>query len=180
MKKIVIVIIGFLMIVPSVFANELNPRKGFFIGFSLGGGVLDATGIDADGAFLGSLRIGGGLNEKLLLMGETSNAVISNNGVNTGLYSVNFSAQYFVMDTGLFVRPGVGLSYTNTESSSGNVTVITSNDEAGLSLIGATGYEFRLGRSFCLTPEFNYGFARIDGVNFNRFGLSASFMFYFK
>ena len=32
MKKIVIVIIGFLMIVPSVFANELNPRKGFFIG----------------------------------------------------------------------------------------------------------------------------------------------------
>lgn len=157
---------------------EMNARKGFFIGFNLGGGVLDPENVDSEGAFFGGIRIGGGLSEDLILMGETSNSIVDQNNVDYGIYTVNFSAQYFVQETGFFVRPGVGFAVVDAQTNVGPINV--SNTEGGLSLVGNVGYEFRLGKTFALTPEFNYGYARVDGTNFNRYGATLGFTFYFK
>src|ERR1043166_3327784 len=139
MKKRFLIILGLLGCVSStsLFAqgDKYNPRRGFMIGFGLGGGgmSLHQNGSSLNkGAGVGEFRIGGGLNENLILMGESMVFATRDNGVDISVSNLLFSAQYFLVE-GFYVRPGIGIGVGRSTSSSGGFSV-TQETDAGFSM----------------------------------------------
>lgn len=156
----------------------INSRRGFVIGAGIGGGGMHiGSGNDFHkGAVIGGLRVGGGLTERFLIMGEAFSAWTKDSGVHTTISTINFSAQWFCYKN-LYLRPGVGFSMLSTSSTSGKVTT-TFNSDDGVSVIGAVGYEFRLGEVLGLSPEIYYNYDHVNGANVSNYGAVIAAMFY--
>lgn len=153
---------------------ERTSRQGFFIGFDLGGGGVHIGSPAANtGAMLGGLKIGGGFNEKFLLMYEGASAATFRNDEAAG-YASLLSGQFFLTDQ-FYVRPGLGFAVTTYKS--GPSTTTTS--KAGLGLGFATGYEMRLTKRFALSPEAKVDYARTNGHNNTAYGVSVDLRWYF-
>ena len=187
MKKIVLVVL--MLAYASAAHAGLNlegkrDRQGFFIGFGLGGGAMLLTGSGASetkAAFLGDLRIGGGLNDKILLMYDGSTDYTRADGINFNVYHNDFAAQFFVWED-FFLRPSLGAVIARASTSVGGTTVAVDGKwSLGGSL--ATGYEFRFGKYFALSPELLYRYAHIRGNggsgNTHSFGAQAGMSWYF-
>ena len=150
---------------------ERTQRKGFLIGFDVGGGGLHLNGRNA-GAILSAFKIGGGLNEKILLMFEGAGADDVGRD-SSGLVSDLFSAQFF-LSPHLYVRPGIGMGLEYEDLPSG-----TSETHVGFSSALAAGYEWRLTKKFALSPELKLGYSRINGRNHESYGAVADLRWYF-
>lgn len=177
MKKIFLVFSLLAALVPALGRTENSTapktdRRGFFLGLDAGGGGNYFSDKKNRGAFTGGLVIGGGLNEKILLMYEDSASIglaKTTPTVGEGL----FAAQFF-LTSNYYVRPGIG--FGSAETSSGTVTTAT---DIGFAAGLAAGYEFRLSKRFALSPEVKGHFLRAQGVNYYDYGVVADMRWYF-
>lgn len=154
-------------------AEEKTDRKGFLIGFDVGGGAVRFGDDGTHGALLGGLKIGGGITERILLMyEETSSVGLASNlpSLSTGL----LSAQFFVLDS-YYVRPGVGFGWQERDVAGGGTLLTDLGFTAGL----AVGREWRLTRRFALSPEAKFGYARIEGHSDFSYGAAVDLRWYF-
>jgi len=148
---------------PSLSSGQDQTREGFFIGAGLGWGSLGVSGEDGrESAGSGYLKLGGTLNDQVLLGGESNAWVKSEDGVTTtvgGLYGI---IQFYPSSTsGFFLKGGAGFS--SVEISLFGLTV----EETGFGLIGGLGYDQRLGTNFSLSPYANYVRNSYDGGSTN-------------
>lgn len=187
MKKIIALMV--MLIFSSVAqARELSDgkkdHKGFMLGFGLGGGMSLFQGSgesDNKMVFLSDVRIGGGITDKILLMYDGSVDYNRFDGVNLMLFHSDVASQFFVWE-GLFLRPSLGISKSRASTDIGGTTFAVSGKWSfGGSL--ASGYEFRFGKYFALSPELLYRYTRIRGnvgnSNAHAFGAQAGLTWYF-
>jgi hypothetical protein len=133
--------------------HEISPRKGIFLGVGLGGGgmsFLQSGSSVTKGAALVNIRVGLGLNERLLVMAENHEAATSIDGEMHAVGTLSVAAQYFVKD-GFYVRPGIGIAIAHTRNPMDLSQDLST--QVGFSILGAAGYEFRRGQHFALSPE---------------------------
>lgn len=152
---------------PAQAQGRPQTREGFFIGFGLGWGSLgcsDCSG-ERESGFSGYLKLGGTVNEKLLLGFESNGWVKDQNGVT--LSQGNASAVAYVYptpDSGFFVKGGFGLSTLDLSVSGfGNAS------DTGFGVIAGLGYDARVGTNFSLTPYGNFVYGSFDGGSTNVF-----------
>lgn len=138
-------------------AQDSRPqvRQGFGIGFGLGFG---SAGINCDGCSTdretgasGYLRIGGYVNPSLFIGGETNGWTKEEDGVDMQAGFLSAVAQWYPQPaSGFYLKGGLGVS---------NGTLSDDFDEisaTGMGLSLGTGFDWRLGTNFSLTPYVNY------------------------
>jgi hypothetical protein len=191
MKKVclfVLLVLAVVLILPGsgkagTLENGKNDRKGFFIGFGLGGGGINASGSGISrtrAAFISDVKIGGGITDKILLMYNGVYDYTRIEGVNFNVYQFPIAVQIYVLKD-WYIRPGFGLALTTASTSVGGFNVSTGKISYGGSF--GTGYEFRFGKYFSLSPEVVYHYNRIrsdiSNGNLNAFGAQASLVWFF-
>lgn len=147
-------------------APDPQERQGFWIGLGAGVGSAHATCDDCDGegretGFAGNMRLGGTLNERLLLGAEVNGWSKEEEGVTLDLYNFTGTLTFYPQaSSGFFVKGGVGLAFLDTQFREGSTTV-TVDLGTGLSLLAGAGYDIRVGRKISITPavSFWYGWA---------------------
>jgi hypothetical protein len=137
---------------PSLSSGQDQTREGFFVGAGLGWGSLGVSGEDGrESAGSGYLKLGGTLNDQVLLGAESNGWAKSEDGVTMtvgGLYGI---IQFYPNSTsGFFLKGGAGFSSTSI-----TFWGLTA-EETGFGLIGGLGYDQRLGTNFSLSPYANY------------------------
>ena len=158
-------------------AQKPQIRKGFWIAFGPGWGSADLACDGCTGPREGGgsfhIRLGGTLNQKLLLGGDITAWAKEQNGATASVGNVSFIAQYYPMELGgLFVKGGAGFSSIMFESGGNTV----SGESFGLS--AGVGYDIRVGRNISITPiaDFLFGGSRdlqysgatvVSGVSMN-------------
>lgn len=151
-------------------AQKPQVRKGFWIAFGFGYGSANLS-CDAalcsggsEGGGTGHIRLGGTLNEQLLLGGDITAWTKEESGNTASIGNVSFIAQYYPMKQGgLFVKGGAGFSTIMLEGG-GNTA-----DGESFGLSAGVGYDIRVGRNISITPiaDFLFGGSRdlqVDGV----------------
>lgn len=103
--------------------------------FNVGGSSESLT----DGFF--KFRMGAGLTESILIMGEVFTYVGEKNDITLKNYGMTVAGQFFLLE-GLYARPSIGFSRAEAETSIFGVT-LSSKSDVGLSAGTALGYEFR-------------------------------------
>jgi hypothetical protein len=144
-------------------AQRPQTRQGFWIAFGFGYGSANlscdaaACSGGSDGGGTGHIRLGGTLNDQLLLGGDVTAWTKEENGITASIGNVSFIAQYYPMvQSGLFVKGGAGFSTIFFEGGGNN----TSGESFGLSAGG--GYDIPVGRNISITPiaDFLFGGSR--------------------
>ena len=164
MRLLAVLFLAFLTM-PSLSSGQDRPqtREGFFIGAGLGWGSLGVS--DGDGresAASGYLKLGGTLNDQVLLGAESNAWVKDEGGVSMTVTSVTAIIQFYPSPTsGFFLKGGAGFS--STSITFWGLTV----EEPGFGLIGGLGYDQRLGTNFSLSPYANYVRNSYDGGSTN-------------
>jgi hypothetical protein len=145
-------------------------REGFFIGGGLGFGSLGLEGVDdREGALSGYLKLGGALNETLLLGVETNGWVDEEGGATLTFGNLSGIVQFYPSRTsGFYLKAGAGLARLDLDLGIGG-----SGAETGLGFVIGTGFDVPLGSRVALTPfaNFNYGNIEDTGVSVFQFGL---------
>ena len=147
-------------------AQEEPARRGFWVGFGLGGGANLTTTLDdgSPGGFAGSFRAGGTLNPKWLLGGE-SIGWVRDVEEETWAYRSNFSAiaMFYPSATGgWFLKAGPSISVLNETSAVSNqvdgvdIVATVSANEVGFGGTFGVGYDLKIGRNLYLVPELSY------------------------
>jgi hypothetical protein len=144
-------------------------RQGFWIAIGLGAGTYDLMcsdcSYDAKTDLSGTLRMGGTLSQKVLIGGETMGWTHSENGVDQCAGALSGAVIFYPSATGgFFLKGGLGVAYLTASASGYETETLTA-----FALSGGVGYDFRLGKTFGLTPYFNgfYGFPasyKVGGV----------------
>lgn len=142
-------------------AQRPQTRQGFWIAFGLGWGSADLSCDGCtdprEGGGVGHVRLGGTLNQKLLLGGDVTAWTKDENGVRLSMGNVSFIGQYYPMEQGgLFLKGGAGFSSIMLESAGQSA----SGESFGLS--AGVGYDIRVGRNISITPvaDFLFGGSR--------------------
>jgi len=146
-------------------ATEFAPRKGFLIGLGpTVGGETNAIKQVVGGA---RFRLGGGLNESLLIYWDSSYFFTRKNGLDYDVVQEQAKVQYFVYDN-FYVNLGGGFSNGSVSDSSTTGGVITTIEKSkfGFVIGGGAGYEFRLTKHFVMAPEVTFDYNRIHGLNY--------------
>ena len=152
---------------PGTAQAQGNPqtRNGFTIAFGLGNGSAKPTcdgcaDADRKNGVSGFLRLGGAVSSSLIISGQTRGWTHSENGATADMGFLLAGAQWYPQPaTGWYLEGGLGLG-----------TLQISDDVTGdkLKSVGAaisvgTGYDFRVGKNFSLTPYLNIaGMAQAD------------------
>ena len=162
---------------PSVSSAQGHPqtREGFFISFGFGPGSIgcDACGGDRESGLSGYLKLGGTLNEQLLLGFESNAWVKEESGVTLTSAIAAAVVQYYPnVETGLFIKGGPGLARLELETSFGSAS------ESGFGLIVGGGYDIRLGVNFSLSPYANFIYANIDNEGLDLWEIGLGFMWH--
>lgn len=136
----------------SLSAQARGEREGFLVGGSVffGGDVAD---LDAAGGGIG-LRIGAGLNERLLLYFEGDNFFTSKFDEFVDISTALAKAQYFFTDH-VFGNLGIGLGFAS----------IKNDTDAGFGMNLGGGYEFRITERFVISPELSFTYAHINDAD---------------
>ena len=140
---------------PSMAQANVQIRQGFGISFGLGFGSagLDCDGCDFDRetGLSGYLRIGGYVRPNLFIAGETNGWVHSEDGLDEQISFLSAVAQWYPqVATGFYLKGGLGLAVSAAEDAFDELSA------SGMGLTLGTGYDWRVGRNFSLTPYLNY------------------------
>ncbi len=160
--KRVVSILGFLVLMTAGTA-QAQSHEGFWVGFGLGAGSLglaDAT--DRSTGVVGYVKLGGTINERLLIGAESNAWTKDESGVT--LTHTNFSAvAYFYPSTtnGFFLKGGLGWSRLSVGA--GSISVAENGGGAVLGL----GYDVSVGDSWSITPALNFNGGAFEGGNTN-------------
>ena len=156
--------------------SKPNERKGFWVGFGLGGGSFgiecDICTDDRVNGGTGYVRLGGTLSRHLLLGVEVNAWVNPSDAVDESIGNGSVVLLWYPSATGaLYLKFGLGgMTYSGDDG----VDVLTAT--APTFSIGL-GYEFRVGRNISLVPYMNtFGSSEVDveinGVSFGNVPLT--------
>lgn len=158
------------MFVPNDLAGQAD-RDGFFIGFGFGLGSLGVEDADdRESAFSGYFKIGGAINDKVLL-GAESNGWIKNeseDGAEATLTSSSLTAVAYLYpspESGFYLKGGAGLARLDIEASGFGVSF--SDAENGTALTLGLGFDYGFGGRFALTPYANLIYSSFEGGTTN-------------
>lgn len=163
-------------------ANALEPanRNGVFLGFGLG--VGNATwnwGLDLDNSpneVSGTLHLRAGTAlRRDLVVGlefaawvkdydlEAEGAVVGD--ARASFSATTLAATWFPGNLGWYLRGGLGLALAHGKADFGlpGFGVRIDNEERGIALLGATGFELRLTRRFAVGPEVELFYLGMSG-----------------
>jgi hypothetical protein len=155
---------------PLAWAGHPQERRGFWIGLGAGYG---SAGVGCDGcegserqdSFAGSLRLGGTLNERVLLGFESNGWIKEQEGVTVTLGSFTGTVTFYPQArSGFFLKGGVGLSYIDTEVRDGSLSASLS--KTGWGVLAGLGYDLRVGRNISITPLVNYYYGKPGDLEF--------------
>lgn len=166
-------LVSFLASVSVASAGHPQERNGFWIGFGVGVGSANLTCDDCEGGRetggVGFLRMGGTLNDRILLGGEVNVWSKEQDGITVNLYDLLATMTVYPRPaSGFFVKGGLGAAFTDNEIHVGNQT-ITTDLGTGLGLLVGAGYDVRVKRNLSITPAVSFWYGRLD--NFTLFGL---------
>lgn len=158
-------------------AQEAPVRRGFWLGFGAGGGANLTTTLDdgSPGGFAGNFRLGGTLNSKWLLGGET-NGWVRDVEQDTWAYRGNLSAiaMFYPSATGgWFLKAGPSIALLNETSSTStqvdgvDLSASLSATEIGFGGTFGVGYDLKIGRNLYLVPEVTYLLQAFSGRTTN-------------
>lgn len=160
-----------LVAAPSAWAGHPQERHGFWIGFGGGYGSASASadcdgcGGDREGSVSAFLKLGGTLNEHVLL-GVESNAWIKDEGDNTTLTlgALTGTVTVYPQATGgSFLKGGLGTSYVSSDFQEGSLSASVS--KWGWAFLVGAGYDIRVGRNISLTPCVNYFYGKPGDIS---------------
>lgn len=157
----------------SVEAQNRQDRRGFWIGFGVGGGSFGCEDCSREGGFSGHFKLGGTPSRKLLVGGETNGWVKEEEGATLSMSNVSAVVYFYPSATGGFhLKGGLGLSVLSLDIDLGGGTTLSTDDTGGGLLLGL-GYDARLGRNVSLVPFFNFLGGSFDGdtANFWQLGV---------
>jgi hypothetical protein len=151
---------------PAAAQDAPPARRGFWGGFGLGGGSNLTTTLDdgSPGGFVGAFRLGGTLNPRWLLGGE-STSWMRDVDEDAWAFRSNFSAiaMFYPSATGgWFVKAGPSIAMINeTAATSSQVdgvdlSTTVSATETGFGATFGVGYDLKIGRNLYLVPEVTY------------------------
>lgn len=175
--RISMIVIAGLMAASSLQAQgRPQTREGFTISFGLGGGsgVLSCDDCtpdpDREGGGAAYLRIGGAIRPNLILAGQSSGWVMEQDNGDLIVGTTNFVAQWYpVTSSGFYLLGGLGLGQVGLTSTFGQTTVTTSDTGLGIEI--GTGYDWRVGKNFSLTPFVSFfGTGGVEIANEKRDG----------
>ena len=138
-------------------AQHPQVRKGFWIGFGFGYG---SSNVSCDGCGsasresggAGFIKLGGTLNDKVLLGGEINGWTKSTGGVTAELGNVSFAAYLYPQPkSGFFVKGGVGFATTRLHNGG-------TAEATGYGFLLGLGYDIRVGTNISITPVGNFYF----------------------
>jgi hypothetical protein len=146
----------------AVQAQHPQTRQGFWIGFGFGFGSLGlscngCSSISRESGISGFLKMGGTVNEHLLLGGESDGWTKDVGGTRITTGNLSFTAYYYPAPaSGFFLRGGLGFaSYQESgQSASG-----------GFGITFGLGYDVRVGTNFSLTPVANYSWGSVGDAH---------------
>jgi hypothetical protein len=130
----------------------------------------DAT--ERETSMSGYFKIGGALNDQVLLGAETAFWVKDEAGVEYGAGGINAVAYgYPIPDGGLFLKGGLGLARLTVDAGVGGET-----SEGGFGVTAGAGLDIGFGGRFGLTPyaDFLYGIFDGGSINLLHFGLGVN------
>ena len=141
-------------------------REGFFIGFGLGVGSLGCQDCGSrESGFSGYLKLGGTVNEKLLLGFESNGWVKQQSGVTLSQSNASAVAYFYPqVESGFFLKGGFGVSTLKLD-----VSGFGSGSESGFGVVAGLGYDARVGTNFSLTPYANIMSGSFSGGSTNVF-----------
>jgi hypothetical protein len=135
------------------WAQREQTRDGFWIGFALGYGSLDADcdgcgGGGREGGATGLVKLGGTYSKNVLLGAEFNVWVESEEGVDLGIGNGSFAVYWYPRATGgFFLKGGAGVALFSSEIEGEQLEGVGAGFFAGL------GYDLRVGRMISLTPS---------------------------
>ena len=145
--------------------QPVQQHNGLWGGFGLGWGqnLTDVTGDGSMSGFAGYGRIGGTLNQRVLLAGESSGWFGSQNDVDFTRGNLSFIVMFYPSPRGgLYLKGGVGAGYIMTSISSGTTiggvfySTSISESKAGFGATAGLGYDIRLGKNIYLVPALDW------------------------
>jgi hypothetical protein len=151
------------------WAGHPQERRGFWIGFGGGYGSAkgrcdDCGGGSREGSGTGFLKLGGTLNEHVLLGVETNVWVKSQDNVTLTLGSVTGTVTFYPKaSSGFFLKGGAGASIVSTDVREDSVT--TSVSKTGWGVLAGLGYDVRVGRNVSITPGINYFYGQPGDIS---------------
>jgi hypothetical protein len=154
-------------------------REGWLVGFGVGGGTAGVSGgTNREGGIAGSFRVGYAFNPQVSAGLSSSAWSKSESGV-TLTFSVGGPTVEFypVGAPGLVLRAGAGFGSVSASASSSGGTFTAS--ESGFGALAGVGYEFRVLRTFAISPQVDFGYLTIkgDSANYVNFGLGFNWYF---
>lgn len=186
LKIVVLLLVITALAAPAAAENWPHERDGFAIGFNIGGGsakAKPAEGEDSDGGGgFGGFRIGWALSNQFLLgfesgawVGEAETGLGTDGDLTLASYKLNFT--WYPAAKGWFLRAGFGGG--SSEISRNIAGGTASFEETGTSLGFGAGHEWRLTRKFALGVAVDFDTVDLDEVDYEFWGFSAQFNWYF-
>ena len=147
-------------------------RKGFIIGFGVGGGQMTCDGCNSTSGLASQFHIGGMLTEKVALVADSS--LVSRDEEGATLYSVvaGPAIQYWVSPR-VWIKGGVGAGFLQATAEN-----VTYTSDAGLGFLGGIGVEALQKKKFTIDLQFRFTTAKIEGERTNNFFGLVGFNFY--
>lgn len=169
MRTVTLIALAGCLIAGPVWAQEGPQRKGFWIGFGLGGGVNVSEGLDGGrlGGGAAYLRLGGTPSPNVLVGFESIGWGRRRNGLTLGRANATATVLlYPSAERGTFVKLGVGGASVATVDDSGPTTITQTAEGFGATV--GVGVDVRLGRVE-LTPNLDWLFQAFDSNDFPTF-----------
>jgi hypothetical protein len=144
----------------SASAQESRPsnvRKGFWIGFGLGGGVNLSQGLDDKSLWGGNgyIRLGGTTKPNILLGGEAIGWSASDRGNTLERGNAHFVVMWYPnVKKGFYLKGGIGVASIGESRTSGNTTTTTT--KGGFGTGAGLGYELQIGKNLYLVPSADF------------------------
>jgi outer membrane protein with beta-barrel domain len=144
----------------SVSAQEARPsnvRKGFWIGFGLGGGVNLSQGLDNKSLWGGNgyIRLGGTTKPDILLGGEAIGWTVDDRGNTLERGNAHFVVMWYPnVKKGFYLKGGIGVASIGESRSAGNTTTTTT--KGGFGSGAGLGYELQIGKNLYLVPSADF------------------------
>ncbi len=160
--KRVVSILG-LFVLMTAGAAQAQSHEGFWVGFGFGGGSLGIDGgTDRDTGVVGYVKLGGTMNERLLL-GVESNGWKKDQSGSTVTHNNLSAVAYFYPSatSGFFLKGWLGWSNLSVE------VLGISAAENGAGAVFGLGYDALIGDNWSITPVLNFNGGAFDGGNSN-------------
>jgi hypothetical protein len=156
---------------PTVAQANPQTRDGFWIGFGVGSGSLGCDDCGSrESAGSGYLKMGGTINQQLLIGGQIDGWSKSTNGATLTFANVAAVVYFYPwVDGGLYLMGGVGGSSIKVDVGQ------FSNQTNGTGYTVGLGYDWRVAKSFALTPYVTVIGGHFDGGNANMYHLGLGF-----